>query len=126
MNDANTLISLAKEMGLIDLGYFNNMPNATKCNTIKDIYSSHVNDLVILEVNDIYGMLIILAFGLGVSLVLFMSEIIFKVGENHFHICGFDLIVYVISRYSTGTCRWLTPKGPYIKDVRTEGGGGLV
>ena len=79
MNDANTLINLAKEMGLIDLSYFNNMPNATKCSTIKDIYQSHVNDLVILEVGDIYGMLIILALGLGVSLVSFMFEIVFKV-----------------------------------------------
>ena len=75
MNDANTLISLAKEMGLIDLSYFNNMH--TKCGTIKDIYQSHVNDLVILEVGDIYGMLIILALGFGVSLVSFMLEIIF-------------------------------------------------
>ena len=99
MNEANTLISLAKEMGLIDLSYFNNMPNATKCGTIKDIYQSHVNDLVILEVGDIYGMLIILALGLGVSLVSFMLEIIFKVGENHYLICEIDFIVYVSSRY---------------------------
>ena len=74
MDDANSLIHLAKQMGLIDVGYYNHMPNATKCKTIKDIYRSHVNDLVILEVSDIYGMLILLALGLGGALVLFSSE----------------------------------------------------
>ena len=83
MDDANDLIHLAKQMGLIDVSYYNHMPNATKCNTIKDIYQSHVDDLVILEVSDIYGMLILLALGLGGALVLFSSEIMIKVGGNH-------------------------------------------
>ena len=50
-------------MGLIDAGYNNYMPNATKCTTFNDIKRSHQgkNQTVIIEVNDIYGMLIVIA-----------------------------------------------------------------
>ena len=96
MDDVNSVILLAKQMGLIDVSYYNHMPNATKCNTIKDIYQSHVNDLVILEVSDIYGMLILLALGFGGSLVIFSIEMVFKVGRIITNIMyERDFIVYV-------------------------------
>lgn len=92
MDDVNSLINLAKQMGLIDVSYYNHMPNATKCNTIKDIYQSHVDDLVILEIDDIYGMLTLLALGFGGGLVLFSSEMLFKVGRNHNQYLAWDYV----------------------------------
>ena len=87
VDDANSLIQLAKQMGLIDFSYYNHMPNATKCNTINDIYQSHVDDLVILEVDDIYGMLILLSLGIGGALLLLSFEMVFKVKKILINMC---------------------------------------
>ena len=68
-------------MGLIDAGYNNYMPNATKCTTFNDIKRSHQgkNQTVIIEVNDIYGMLILLGLGIGVAMIISIAENIIMV-----------------------------------------------
>ena len=78
LDDMNSFIHLAKQMGLIDMSYYNNLPNATKCRTINDVHKSHIeqNHTVTVEVNDIYGMLILLGLGVGGSLITFIAEVI--------------------------------------------------
>ena len=76
MEDANYLIHLAKQMGFIEASFYNHMPNVTSCNTIKAIDQSHTDGLVILEMDDIYGMLILLGLGLVGSLAVFSAEVI--------------------------------------------------
>ena len=72
----NNLINLAKQMGLIEMGYYSNLPNATKCKTIHDVYESHStrNRSVKFQVNDIYGMLVLLGLGLIVALTTWIVE----------------------------------------------------
>ena len=72
----NNLINLAKQMGLIEMGYYNHLPNATKCKTVNDVYESHreENHVVTMEVNDIYGMLVLLGLGVGGALLTFIAE----------------------------------------------------
>ena len=87
LDDMNSLIHLARQMGLIDMSYYNNMPNATKCKTISDVYESHMetNHTVTVELNDILGMLVLLGLGVGVGqypLITFIAETIFVVRGN--------------------------------------------
>ena len=84
LHDVNDLLHLAKQMGLIDAGYYNYMPNATKCNTLNDIKKSHQgeNQIVIVEINDIYGMLILLGLGMGGAIIIFGAEIVAMVREK--------------------------------------------
>ena len=72
----NSFIHLAKQMGLIDRSYYNHLPNATKCKTVNDVYESHKeeNHIVTMEVNDIYGMLVLLGLGVGGALLTFIAE----------------------------------------------------
>ena len=70
----NYLISMSYEMGL-PLGTNHEMyfPNATKCSTWHDVKTSHeTKDMKIrIKLDDIYGMMIILALGLiGATLLL--------------------------------------------------------
>ena len=76
LEDFNSLIHLGKEMGLIDKSYYNHLPNATKCKTISDVYNSHAerNHEVVVELNDIYGMMGLLGLGVGWSLATFIAE----------------------------------------------------
>lgn len=71
-------------MGLIDAGYYNYMPNATKCSTFNDIKNSHQgkNQTIIVEINDIYGMLILLGLGIGGAMIIFSLEMFIKVRES--------------------------------------------
>ena len=75
MEDVNTLIALANQMGLVH-GYFDKaVPNATKCSTWEDIQASHrVAGLQVMELKSIYGMLAFLGIGLGASLIIFFGE----------------------------------------------------
>ena len=68
-------------MGLIDRGYNNNMPNSTKCATLKDIRDSHLgkNNVVIVKMNNIYGTLILFGIGIGASLLILGLECVMKV-----------------------------------------------
>ena len=72
----NNLINLAKQMGLIEMGYYNHLPNPTKCKTTHDVYNSHsqVNRSVKFQVNDIHGMLVLLGLGLIVALITWIVE----------------------------------------------------
>ena len=80
MQDANFLTQLGIEMGLFDFKRLleNHVPNATKCNTWGDVKASHRNKdhLVVLNYDDIYGLLIILAVGLSGSSIIFIAEVV--------------------------------------------------
>ena len=69
-------------MGLIHKSYYSYLPNATKCNTIGDVFRSHKTEKVIVQVNDIYGILVLLGLGLGMALLIFPAEIILLVREK--------------------------------------------
>ena len=74
-------------MGMIDAGYNNYMPNATECTTFNDIKKSHLgkNKTIIIETNDIYGMLILLGLGIVTAAIIFIAETItmVRVNKNH-------------------------------------------
>ena len=78
LNDINSFIHIAKQMGLILRSYDKNLPNATKCNSISEVFESHEekNVNVKVELNAIYGMLVILGIGAGVGLLTFVTEIV--------------------------------------------------
>ena len=77
LEDFNSLIHLGKQMGLIEKSYNYHLPNATECKTIRDVYNSHAkrNHKVVVEVNDIYGMMGLLGLGVGWSLATFIAEV---------------------------------------------------
>ena len=77
----NNFIDLAKKMGLINKSFFKYLPNGTICNTINDIYESHMknNHTVIVRLNDIYGMLVLLGLGVGLALITFTAETLLMV-----------------------------------------------
>ena len=77
----NYFIHLAKQMGLINKSFFNYLPNATACKNGNDIYESHVgnNQRVIVQLNNIYGMLVLLGLGVGGALITFPAENLWSV-----------------------------------------------
>ena len=81
MDEINKLIDLAKQMGLIQKSFFNYLPNGTMCNTVNDIYKSHVenNHTVTVKLNDIYGMLVLLGLGVGLALITLTAETLLMV-----------------------------------------------
>ena len=74
----NSFISLAKQMGIIEKTYYDLLPNSTQCKTFDEVYKSHLeaNSKVIVEVKDIYGMLLLLSFGVGLALTTLSVEIV--------------------------------------------------
>ena len=80
LDDINNFIHIAKQMGLILRSYYKNLPNATKCNSISEVFESHEekNVRVRVELNTIYGMLVILGIGGVVALITFIAEIVVK------------------------------------------------
>ena len=56
------------------------IPNSTKCRTWQDVKASHEKDnpQVVVRLDDIYGMVIILALGLGGAVVAFTVECLSK------------------------------------------------
>ena len=81
LDDMNHFINLAEQMGLIKMSYLKHLPNSTECNTIADVYKTHnqKNRTVTVELNDIYGMLILLGLGVGVALITLTAQIILLV-----------------------------------------------
>ena len=81
MDDMNSLLHIAKQMGLIHTSYYSYLPNATKCTTIGDVKKYHEgkNRIVTVYLNDILGMLIVLGLGVGVALISLITENIFSV-----------------------------------------------
>ena len=69
-------------MGVIEKTYFDNLPNATTCNTIGDVFKTHAdkNQELIMELKFIYGMLVLLGIGVGVAIITFLTEVIWSIG----------------------------------------------
>ena len=79
MQDFNYLMDLMNQM---DLEFSRNrildyLPNSTNCMTWPEVKASHETDspTVIIKIENIYGMLILLAVGLGGSLIVFILEL---------------------------------------------------
>ena len=78
LEDANELIHRAVESGLIAEKMKEHLPNATQCVSHADVQRSHFGkgQLVVFRMDNIYGMLILLAIGLGVAAIIVMVEMI--------------------------------------------------
>ena len=78
LEDTNELILLAHQMGLIDRLFKNNEGNATKCSTRSGVRSTNTerDQKRVLEIKDIYGMLILITIGLSGALLVFVGECI--------------------------------------------------
>ena len=76
LDDVNNLVNMASQMGLMDSILKNALPNATKCSTLQDIQASHMETdrRVVIEFEDIYGVILIPAFGLGLALMAIIAE----------------------------------------------------
>ena len=64
-------------MGLIEMSYSRHLgENSTKCMTINDVYMSHMerSQIVMVELNDIYGMLVLFGLGVAGAFVIFIAE----------------------------------------------------
>ena len=61
------------------------MPNSTKCMTWQDVKASHETDNpeVVIRIDDIYGMMILLATGLGGAMVVLTLERLMKARKQH-------------------------------------------
>ena len=84
-------------MGVIEKTYYDNLPNATTCNTIGDVFKTHAdkNQELIMELKFIYGMLVLLGIGVVVAAITFLIEVIWSVGEM-----SYKLEAYVLSAYA--------------------------
>ena len=67
---------MASQMGLMDSILKNALPNATKCSTVYDIQASHMaaDRRVVIEFEDIYGVLLVPSFGMGLALMTMIAE----------------------------------------------------
>ena len=77
MNDVNELIGLARQMGLIDSLVQRQVPNATECLTRADVRKSYTgsdDQTIELKMEHIYGILMLLAMGLGSGLLVGLAE----------------------------------------------------
>ena len=81
MEDFNYLGGIRKQMG----SSFQNemkrkLPNSTKCSTWNDVEQSHTMEdpRVVVQLEDICGMMIILAVGLSGAVVVLMMELLSK------------------------------------------------
>ena len=76
LDDMNNLIHLAQQMGLLEMGYQKYQPNATKCQTIQDVYKSHAenNEKVRVKLSDVYGILSLLGLGFGLAVITVIAE----------------------------------------------------
>ena len=88
LDDMNSLFHLIDQMGIIFTGkklkrLKSFKSNATKCDTFADVYKSHAGgkETVVVEVNDIYGMLALLGFGIGLALITFAAETVLLVSK---------------------------------------------
>ena len=78
LEDANELIYRAVESGLIAAKLKKYQPNATHCLSHADVQRSHFGkgQQVVFKMDHIYGMIILLAIGLGVATLIVMAEMI--------------------------------------------------
>ena len=81
LEDFNKLVELQDQMGLefSQNGIDDYIPNATKCMTWHDVEKSHENDTaLVIKLERVYGMIILLALGLGGAMTAFSLEILTK------------------------------------------------
>ena len=72
LEDINNFIHLAKQMGLVNQRFYNYLPNAIVCKSNEPLVD---NDHVVkVKLRDIYGMLSLLALGMGLALTTFIAE----------------------------------------------------
>ena len=78
LDDANELIELARESGLIDVAFKKYIPFASKCLTHAEVQKSNIEkDMeVVIKLENIYGMIALLAVGIGGCLITIIAEII--------------------------------------------------
>ena len=75
MEEANQIVEIAKQMGLIDAKVESGFPNATICTTSADIQASHQqNRSLSLHLEDVRGMMYGIVLGHGAALLVFMIE----------------------------------------------------
>ena len=77
LEDVNEGITLAREIGLIDAQFRKYVPHAKKCNTHARVRQSHYDKVAgtveVFQLKNIYGMLMLLAMGLGSSACSFIA-----------------------------------------------------
>ena len=83
MEDFNHLLDLKDQMALPfsenGNAMSNYIPNSTKCMAWKDVRASHeTNASVVIKLEDIYGMVILLAICLGGATVALLLELLSK------------------------------------------------
>ena len=78
MEEANELIDLANQMGLIKGLYEQGLQNRTKCNKWYDIQESHIDKggEQVLELHDFHGLFLLLSVGLSAAALTFFTEIL--------------------------------------------------
>ena len=79
LDDADKLIDLAKQLGIIDLEIQKHISNATKCSTWNAVQESHIQngETVAFKIENIVGLMILLGMGLGISLITAIVETIY-------------------------------------------------
>ena len=81
MEDFNNLVDLKDQMGLefSQDGIEDYLPHATKCLTWQDVKASHETDTtLVITTENIYGIFILLALGLGGAMTVFFAECLTK------------------------------------------------
>ena len=81
LEDINYLIGMSNQMGVsLQSQIYNSVPNITKCITWNAVEKSHMtqDNKVVVKLDDIYGLLLILALGLFGAMILISTEIAVK------------------------------------------------
>ena len=67
-------------MGLIQNEIIKNLPNATQCLTRSGVQESHMkkDKNVVYKIEDVYGMMLLLAIGLGAAMLVLFGELAFN------------------------------------------------
>ena len=88
-------------MGVIEKTYYKNLPNATKCNTIEEVFKSHAYEYqkVTVELTHIYGILILLGIGVAGALTSFIIEIICSRGGKNLKPEHFIKILVILNLF---------------------------
>ena len=75
------MIGMSNQMGVsLQSQIYNSVPNITKCITWNAVEKSHMtqDNKVVVKLDDIYGLLSILAFGLFGAMILVSAELAVK------------------------------------------------
>jgi hypothetical protein len=75
MDEVNYWIQMMLQMGLYQGWIGNKMPNASKCDSLSKIISSHGQSLMVLAMPEMHGLFSLVQIGLAVSLAIFCGEV---------------------------------------------------